>query len=126
MLYPWPGNVRELKNAASQLVVRGSGGPEGWIAVHHLPPAILEAYRDAREASPDASPASTAEAPPSAASDAPDEHGDADARPPREQLLDALERHNWNISAVAREFDRHRPQIYRWMRYLGIDPKGDG
>lgn len=40
--------------------------------------------------------------------------------PTREQLVEALEHHEWNIQAVANQFERSRRQIYRWMDALEI------
>ena len=51
--------------------------------------------------------------------------------PNRDELLAALEQHDWVIRAVARHFDRDRRQIYRWLdqhdlrREQDSDPAGD-
>ena len=57
------------------------------------------------------------------------EAGEGGASPPvtprpleQDLLYRALCRHQWNISAVARELGLSRPTIYRRMRRLGIVP----
>ena len=45
-------------------------------------------------------------------------------RPPlsaRDELLHLLGRHEWNVSAAAREVGRSRTTLYSWMRMQGVD-----
>jgi transcriptional regulator of acetoin/glycerol metabolism len=48
--------------------------------------------------------------------------GMAGPSPPheKEQLRAALEHHNWNITAVARELQVHRSTVYRKIQQFGI------
>ncbi len=51
------------------------------------------------------------------------------ARPPKPtaaELRNALEATGWNIRAVARQFDRDRRQVYRWMDAYGIERPSGG
>lgn len=43
------------------------------------------------------------------------------AKPDRETLEKALRAHDWNVAAVAAEYERDRKQIYRWIEAYGID-----
>ena len=47
---------------------------------------------------------------------------DDDDRELRSRLVAALERHQGNISAVAREMSKARNQIRRWCKKFIIDP----
>ena len=42
-------------------------------------------------------------------------------RPTRDELLAALARHGWNISATARWYDRDRKQVSRWIAMYAIE-----
>jgi sigma-54 dependent transcriptional regulator, acetoin dehydrogenase operon transcriptional activator AcoR len=39
----------------------------------------------------------------------------------RETLVSLLSRHEGNVGAVARELGKHREQVHRWVRRLGVD-----
>ena len=110
-----------------------------WSVKRPLPETIRDNYRDARtegealegrkedhpEPQPTAAPEATRKTPSrSEAPSGPEErqaHLPRGARPSREALLASLRRHEGNIAAVAAEFGRQRPQVYRWLKYLEID-----
>lgn len=43
------------------------------------------------------------------------------AKPDRASLEQSLRAHDWNVAAVAAEYERDRKQIYRWIEAYGID-----
>jgi transcriptional regulator of acetoin/glycerol metabolism len=92
LLYSWPLNVRELKHAAERAMLYSTDRVE----LAQLPPALQR-------------PSETAEA----------EESDSASK---EQLIRLLAEHDGNIARVARATGKHRQQIYRWMRKLGLDP----
>ena len=50
-------------------------------------------------------------------------------RPPKptsDELRSALERTGWNVRAVAREYERDRRQIYRWMDAYNLERPDEG
>ncbi len=97
--HAWPTNVRGLQQAAA--AVRLVAGADGPVELAALPEPVR-----AGQAAADAPPAEPL--PPATV-------------PDREALEGALTRHRGNIAEVAREFGRHRPQVYRWMRRYGIE-----
>lgn len=109
LAYPWPGNIRELHNALRYALATGDGEE---VVVGDLPEECLHgqlAHPGARRPT--------------------DEAGEGGASPPvtprpleQDLLYRALCRHQWNISAVARELGLSRPTIYRRIRRLGIVP----
>jgi sigma-54 dependent transcriptional regulator, acetoin dehydrogenase operon transcriptional activator AcoR len=98
--WDWPHNVRELDATMRRAVAIAKGAA---LSIKHLPDALRESMRDY------GAPAAPA-APPQRRGPAPDE------------LRALLDRHKGNVAAVARELQRDRAQIRRWMRYAGIDP----
>ncbi len=61
------------------------------------------------------------------ATDAPRNRRADDYRPPPEerwQLVDTLRQHDFVISRVARQYGKHRQQIYRWIEQFDIDVDG--
>ncbi len=117
--YDWPLNIRELERAlAAALAVAHDR-----IELRHLPPALRP---PASASGIDASQAtitgpvvarlrSAAVAPgiDLAALSIAD-------RAIHDQLVAALERHGWNLAAVARELKKDRTQIRRWMKRFGL------
>ena len=127
LCYPWPGNVRELRNAASRFAVQARTEVGLHWSVEHLPIPVLDHYRQSRQGGP--CPPSVGRASATVSQPRPAD-GAAEGselalrrgrRPDRETLLAAIRRHEGNLAAVARDFGRHRPQVYRWMRIHGID-----
>ncbi|MCK9192249.1 MAG: sigma-54-dependent Fis family transcriptional regulator [Nevskia sp.] len=91
--YAWPGNIRQLRNALRYAIAVCD---EAQLHPAHLPPDITL---------PSLEP-STAE-------------GSA-ARNPREQMIAALRRHAWQVSAAAAELAIPRATFYRRMQRYGI------
>ncbi len=89
--YAWPGNFRELRNAVKVALALAA---DDIIRPEHLPPAIAAGAAGAA---------------------APCAPGDE-----RGALLDSIERHRWNLSAVARRLGISRRTLYRRMHRLGI------
>ncbi len=113
LAYPWPGNIRELHNALRYALATCDGDE---VVVNDLPEECLHgqfAHPGAgRPAASAIEGAPAGQAPP-----------DATPRPLEQDLLyRALCRHQWNVSAVARDLGLSRPTIYRRMRRLGIVP----
>jgi len=95
----WPLNVRELEQTLQAAVVLARDS--GQIEVAHLGQAPLLT-------------STAGTAPP------PIELENSELA---EQVLDALRRHEGNVSAVAREMGKARMQIHRWMERFGFDPE---
>ncbi|MDI5936462.1 sigma-54-dependent Fis family transcriptional regulator [Halomonas kalidii] len=109
LAYPWPGNIRELHNALHYALATCEGDE---IVVNDLP----EECTHGQLAHPGASPGL-------AAQDTTGMTSAAARRGPEQDLLHrSLCRHQWNISAVARELGLSRPTIYRRMKRMGIVP----
>jgi transcriptional regulator of acetoin/glycerol metabolism len=92
LLYSWPLNVRELKHAAERAMLYSTDRVE----LAQLPPALQRSSEAVQ--------------------------GDDGDSASREQLIKLLAEHDGNIARVARATGKHRQQIYRWMRKLGLDP----
>ncbi|HUW83904.1 MAG TPA: sigma 54-interacting transcriptional regulator [Phycisphaerae bacterium] len=93
MAHDFPGNVRELENVIEHAFVLCRGG---LIEPEHLP-AHLRPKRGTRRF-------------------AGRKLADVEAR----CIIDALQRNNWNRSAVARELGIHKTTLWRKIRSLGI------
>lgn len=108
----WPGNVRQLRNVLRYAIAIADGQ---CITVEHLPSDILE--EQTSEAlfqpvphAPDI-PETTAQP------DTPPERAD---HPEAKALQLLLQKHRWNVTAVARELDVCRTTVYRHMKRFGI------
>ncbi|GGY01616.1 sigma-54-dependent Fis family transcriptional regulator [Litchfieldella qijiaojingensis] len=108
LAYPWPGNIRELHNALRYALATCDGNE---VIVDDLPEECVSGHL----AHPGAHRGESA-----SALDAPSRVVDLPGN--RDPLHQALRRHHWNISAVARELGLSRPTIYRRMKRLGIVP----
>lgn len=95
LVAPWPGNLRELLNLAERLPRTRQR-----IDYSDLPPALTGVIHNRGL-----------------------EDSDAEIRPSRESVLQALESNDWNVSATARSFNKHRTQVQRWMHYYRIERK---
>ncbi len=95
--YDWPLNIRELEQALSAAVALANRSS---ISLEHLPPAVRSAAdhvgRRSRESH--------------------------ELENLRDDLRDRLERHDGNVSAVAREMGKARVQIRRWCKRCDLDP----
>ena len=97
VLWHWPRNVRELKGLVESL------------ALWHGDSSLIRAA-DLAERIPTADSVTRANKSPSATG----------VSKRRETLVQALERHQGNVSAAARELGRPRSHVYRWLKQLGI------
>jgi transcriptional regulator with PAS, ATPase and Fis domain len=98
LTYEWPQNIRELAKAIETALILAQGSA---IDVAHLTSLAAPAPTPVRE-------------------DAPPENDET----LRQRLLAALERHHGNLSAIAREFEKDRVQIRRWIQRFQIDLSG--
>jgi len=104
MAYSWPGNVRELRNVVERTVAVCSGSQ---IELTDLPQAIQQC-----------APQGTAD---SVASERPrNELAAARVRAEREQLADALNRHNNNRSHTAEHLGISRVTLYKKLNQHGL------
>jgi transcriptional regulator with GAF, ATPase, and Fis domain len=101
--YKWPQNIRELSRTIDISSVLAG---DGELKHEHLP----EYLRDV--------PVIAAPRAASASEGSPVETGDVGRR---ERLIALLKRHEGNISAVARDMDKARNQIQRWIKRYDID-----
>ena len=114
----WPGNVRQLRHLLrSMIALRESD----CLGLRDLP---AEYRQDLDGAAPalalvPASPSASGNA--AAAGNAPDPSLTALESAEREVLLQALERHGWNMSGVARELNISRNTLYRKLGRLNIE-----
>jgi len=99
--FDWPLNIRELEHALASAVALADGGE---IELAHLPGAMRGE--------------GTAPAP-SAVQQRPRLSEEDEVL--RERIVELLERHDGNVSAVAREMDKERVQIRRWCKRFAID-----
>jgi len=111
--YGWPLNIRELENALTAAVVLAD---DDLIRIEHLPEPVREPApeRDGNGASTLSE--SGSGGPPVA--DAPLTEEQASHRA---ELCALFERHDGNVSAVARECGKDRKQIQRWIKRYRID-----
>ncbi|NIC05925.1 sigma-54-dependent Fis family transcriptional regulator [Billgrantia bachuensis] len=105
LAYPWPGNIRELHNAL-RFALATCDGDE--VVVDDLPEECTHGQLAHPGASRGCSDSSA--------------HPATAHTPQQDLLYRALVRHQWNISAAARELGLSRPTIYRRMKRLGIVP----
>jgi transcriptional regulator with PAS, ATPase and Fis domain len=101
--YNWPGNIRQLINVLRYAVALADND---LITVDCLPAELLEQPVQARPAS-----AHSLSRPPLAQLTADDEG---------QRLLEALRRHQWNVTAVAEELAVARSTLYRKMKKYRI------
>ncbi len=109
MHHPWPGNVRQLRHVLRSGVALADGGT--------LTPEHLPSLQGARARVPGSGPLA-AHDPVEAQDDAP-ALGPAQAQE-RQDLLDLLESHRWNVSQVAKDLAVSRNTLYRRMHKLHI------
>jgi DNA-binding NtrC family response regulator len=104
--HDWPGNVRELRNALVEAAARAVADDARVILPTHLRPEI-------------AGPSQASEAP--AVARGPSR--DADAAERVTAVLDAMRRHQGNVSKVASELGLHRQQVYNALYSTGLAPE---
>jgi transcriptional regulator of acetoin/glycerol metabolism len=108
--YAWPGNIRQLINVLRYAVALAE---DGWIDAECLPAEVLD-----QGPQDQALPSAVESRPPLAQLTADDEG---------QRLLEALRRHQWNITGVADEFAVARSTLYRKMKkYRIVQPNRVG
>jgi DNA-binding NtrC family response regulator len=99
MAYDWPLNIRELQKCLETAVALAGDGP---IKLEHLPRAVQRALEPKE---PDHEVALSPE-----------------NEALRGRIISLLEKHDGNVSAVARDMEKARPQVHRWLKRFDIDP----
>jgi transcriptional regulator of acetoin/glycerol metabolism len=127
-LYDWPSNVRELERALSAALVLAENG---LIARDHWPATLRGPQRASGRFATPARPQPTTAPPPMGAPAGEDDLGNEPIAPAvltdpadialRDRLIELLTQHEGNLTAVAREMNKDRTQIRRWLRRFGID-----
>ncbi len=107
--YGWPGNVRELRNVVERALILARGGEITGALVDEL-----------LGAAPAAAPAAAGR------HTAPSSGGDRPLKETMDQIerqvvLEALERHGYQISQTARALGLERSHLYKKCQQLGID-----
>lgn len=102
-LYDWPYNVRELRSVVERALALAKGAP---LSREHLPKEVLGSTplppMERRHSS----------------------HKLPEGQSPNATEIRALlERHRGNVSAMARELERDRALVHRWVRRYGFDPE---
>jgi DNA-binding NtrC family response regulator len=104
MQHDWPGNVRELKNSIERLAILANGDTISEAEVsQHLPrvKAVPSVYHQGVALR------------------------DMVATAEREIILKALENHGGQVSRTAQELQVERSHLYKKMKALGIEPRGE-
>jgi Nif-specific regulatory protein len=94
---PWPGHVRQLEHAIEAGAIRATGERSQMLHEHHIFPAA-----DHRE-------------------DAAETFHEGTRRHQRRLVLEALDRHNWNVADAARELDLARSYVYNLIHEFGLE-----
>jgi transcriptional regulator of acetoin/glycerol metabolism len=107
----WPGNVRQLRHLLrSMIALRDTDR----LTVHDLPPEYRTVTGDAAPA-----PVTATEAAPGSAGET---RLNTLESAERQALLQELQRHEWNLSGVARKLGISRNTLYRKLQRLNIKP----
>jgi sigma-54 dependent transcriptional regulator, acetoin dehydrogenase operon transcriptional activator AcoR len=101
--YAWPRNIRELERALIGSLARSANRV---IDLEHLPEEIAACGVPHGTAS-----ATAPTAPP----------GEPEDDALRAEIIAALVRHGGNVTAAAKQLGKHREQLHRWARRLGIN-----
>lgn len=127
MGYDWPGNVRELKNVIERAAILCPRGSE--LLPIHLPPLRASRATDVTSHLSDVQGA-TEGRPLTQGSRAPDQSPSPPAslskaveEAERHYLELALQAHNWNLSATARELGISRDTLYRKIKKYNLAPE---
>ena len=122
--YDWPYNVRELESAVKRCIALAGGGP---LDFAHLPDPVRDCLRDygTKGVPPgrldeESRPGVEASEPTAAAG--PGRGGASATTPSLGQMVDLLQRHKGNVSAMGRELGKDRVQIHRWLKRYGLNP----
>lgn len=103
--YGWPGNVRELRNIVERLMIMC---PAYKILAGDIP-SFVEGH--SKEASVLFDPIGSLR--------------EVRNRFEREYILERLQANQYNVQKTAEELQIERTYLYRKMKYLGIEPRGD-
>lgn len=106
LLRPWPGNVRELLGAARSAAEAAEAEGSASFRARHLPGE-----------------AGTSPAAPAVAAGAGAGAGEARASPSQAEVMEALARHQNNVSAAARALGLHRTQLRRMLARWNDSPE---
>ena len=93
----WPGHVRQLEHAVEAGVIRAQGESSNMLEAHHVFPEI-----EPRE-------------------DGPMTYHESTRRLQKRLVVEALERHDWNVSEAARELDLARSYVYNLIHEFGLE-----
>jgi transcriptional regulator with PAS, ATPase and Fis domain len=109
--YDWPYNVRELEAGIRRALALTDAEGVRELDVRHLPEAVQRAMEGygTEASSPSLPPPSV-----SAAS--------RDRAPDESTMRALLQRHQGNVTAIARELRKDRVQVHRWMKRYGLHP----
>ena len=108
MAYPWPGNIRELENAIERGMINAQLRGSDTITVQDMPEFVpTNGKNQYMPAFINSSRVSTAD--PEAAE--------------KSVISDALQRYNYNLSAVSRELGMARNTLYKRIKKYGLDKK---
>ena len=97
LAHAWPGNIRQLKNTLTFAEAVCAGDE---IALQHLPEEFIACPSDA---------------PPTSALPMAHFAAPSESLGQPTSLVDVLQQHHWNVSAVARVLGVSRPTVYRRM-----------
>jgi transcriptional regulator with GAF, ATPase, and Fis domain len=100
--YDWPFNVRELESLVAGHAALDAEKSLGLEYLRHRHPAIAEGFRYEPEGSGSGAVSSS-------------------STPSRKELDDLARKHRGNVSEMAKDLEKPRSQIYRWLRAVGID-----
>jgi transcriptional regulator of acetoin/glycerol metabolism len=109
MKYPWPGNIRELQNVVERMVNIAGGAH---LSIEHLPPEIKKMEKIRQDMNGRTTEVSIFEARQSSRK--------MRAELEKQTMIDLLDKHEGNVSRVAREMGFDRSTIYRKMRQYHI------
>lgn len=100
--YDWPFNVRELESLVASHAALNTGDDLNLDYLRRRHPAIAEGFRHRTGTSvaPKENPAST---------------------PTRKELDELARKHRGNVTKMAKDLNKPRSQVYRWLRAVGID-----
>lgn len=99
----WPGHTRQLARSVEAAVIRASGEGASTVGLAHMFP---DRPSDGKAAATDST------------------LHEATRTFQRQYILDALERHGWNVSAAAEELDLARSHLYNLMSEHGLRREG--
>jgi transcriptional regulator with GAF, ATPase, and Fis domain len=120
LLYSWPYNVRELFKVAWELQIRGKGLPllDLSLVSQRLPLSVLQSSRVHSAASTEVVAAVPSLSHQSSEPDCTLRRGPV---PSKTDLQNLLVKHKGIVADIAKEVERSRMQVYRWLTQRGLD-----